>query len=103
MKIGEDLKVEVGEDGIILLREPTNKEWNNFTKNRFITGKGRAVTDTSTKARADLFDILVKDIKNLEDNTGPITLETKERLPHRIKADVILNAFEADVVDVKNS
>ncbi len=98
MKISNEIEVRVGDDGLITLREPTNKEWNDFTASRYPT-KGRKTKDKSTPARADLFDKVVTKIEKIEDDTGPITVETKERLPNRIKSSAIFQAFEDEDVE----
>ena len=66
-----------GDEGIAVLREPTNKEWNNFQAAQF-RGKGAV---GMTTARAQLFDAIVKDVRNIEDKKGPITIEGKDRIP----------------------
>ena len=45
MKFSAEVKINVGEDGIITLREPTNAEWNNFAGKRYpISKKGKILT-----------------------------------------------------------
>ena len=102
-KLSKGVEVKVGTDGLIILREPTNKEWNDFEADRYPVGKRNRMRDNSGAARADLFDKLVQKIENLEDGDGPITLETKDRIPARLKGQIIFDAFETGIeVDVKN-
>ena len=103
MKLSAEIKINIGEDGIVTLREPTNAEWNNFTAKRYPFGRRGRMIDNSTEARVELFDKLILKIENLEDAQGLITIETKERMPARIKSSIIFNAFETEeVVDIKN-
>ena len=103
MKFSAEVKINVGEDGIITLREPTNAEWNNFAGRRYPISKKGKIIDNSMEARTELFDVLVLKIENIEDTRGPITIETKERIPARIKSAVIFHAFEAEeIVETKN-
>ena len=102
MLLSDKNVISVGEDGEIEFREPTNKEWNNFSAARYPVQRGGKVKDNSTQARVDLFDLLVIRIERVEDAQGPITVETKDRLPIRIKTAAIFEAFEATDVEAKN-
>lgn len=104
MKIDAQIEVIVGDDGEIVLRQPNNEEWNTFAKTRFPMRRGgQKPVDNSGPARVKFFDLLVVEISNIEDVTGPITMETKERLPEWIKTDVIFRAFEnREDVELKN-
>ena len=102
-KLQNEINVKIGDDGLIVLREPTNKEWNDFTADRYPVGRRNKMKDNSGTARAELFDKLVVRIEKIEDNAGPITMETKERIPGRLKAQIIFDALESgNDVDVKN-
>lgn len=99
----KNLEVKVGDDGKVILREPTNAEWNNFIANRYPIGRGNRPKDNSSNARAELFDKLLIAVENIEDDAGIITVETKERIPSRIKAEAVFKAFEGeDAVEIKN-
>lgn len=102
-KLTKEIQVKVGEDGLIVLREPTNKEWNEFEADRYPVGKKNRMKDNSGPARCNLFDKLVVKIENIEDDSGPITLESKDRFPARFKAQIIFDSFEnGQEIDVKN-
>ena len=103
MLLKDEVEVKIGDEGIAVLREPTNKEWNNFQAAQF-RGKGAV---GMTTARAQLFDVIVTDIRNIEDKQGDITIEGKDRIPARIKAQCIVVGFEMSEVglnedEVKN-
>lgn len=96
-KLSKEHKVEYGGDAIIMMREPTNAEWNELNSERAKVGrKGRVSTAGALKARCKLFDKVVTSIENLEDDVGKITLETLERIPARLKEQWIIETFEAD-------
>ena len=102
-KLGKEIEVKIGEDGVIVLREPTNKEWNEFSAERYPVGRHNKMKDNSGAARAVLFDTILTKVENIEDDEGPITLETKDRIPARLKGQIIFDAFETGSdVDVKN-
>ncbi len=102
-KILNEIVVKVGEDGKLVLRNPTNKEWNEFEAERYSVGKRNRMKDNSGPAREALFDLLLIKVENLEDGEGPITIETKSRIPARIKSQIIFDAFETgQEIDIKN-
>ena len=101
-KLNGEIEVKVGDDGLIALREPTNREWNDFEAARYPLSRNK-IKNHALEARADLFDKLVVRIENIEDDQGPITLETKERIPDRKKGAIVFQVFEADAeIEVKN-
>jgi hypothetical protein len=102
MKIKKEIEVQVGEDGLVVFREPTNEEWNAFTAERYPVGRHARMKDNSAEARAKLFDKLAVRFDKLEDEIGPIAVEDKARIPMRLKASLIFTAFEQDDIDVKN-
>jgi len=91
-------------EGRIVLREPTNKEWNDYSANTFSVGKKRKVTDTSGQARCVLFDKIVSAIDHVEDSRGAVTLQDLDRIPARYKQRAVFLCFEDDAqeVDEKN-
>jgi hypothetical protein len=98
-KVGfkERYRIEYGEDGEIYLNEPTNEQWSRFNRGRVKTGrKGRIDTSGATVARGQLFDALCDEINKLEDDKGPITLGTLDRIPLRLKEMWIQDTFELD-------
>jgi hypothetical protein len=103
MKLSKEIEVKIGADGLIVLREPATKEWNEFTADRYQVGKRNRMKDNSGQAREALFDLLLIKIENIEDDAGAITLETKDRIPARLKGQIIFDVFESgQEVDVKN-
>lgn len=101
-KIGNDVEVKVGEDGLIVLRRPTNAEWNKFEADRYPLHRNK-VTNAGLEARCALFDKLLVEVENVEDNQGPITVEGKDRIPNSMKGEIIFQAFESgSEVEVKN-
>ena len=102
MKLSKEISVKVGHDGLIVLREPTNKEWNEFINSQVIWDKRTKATFRINEAREELFDKLVIKIENIEDDDGLITLEGKHRIPSRIKTKIITEVFELEEIDVKN-
>ncbi len=103
MKFSQEIEIKVGDDGLVVLREPTPAEWNVFSANRYPMGKGNRMKDNSAVARAQLFDKLCVRIDNCEDSKGPIKVESIDRFPNRIKADIIFKVFEeTSEIDIKN-
>lgn len=105
MQFATERIVKIGADGVVGLREPTNEEWNNFSAELVSFKRHGKVRDESVEARGLLFDRIVTRLDNFIDPSGaPITLETKERFPLRIKSDIIFNTFQQSeiVVDEKN-
>lgn len=104
MKIRNEYRITIGEDGLIVLREPTTKEWNEFTAAQFNIGRKGKISNQIEIARQELFDKLLIAVENLEDDEGKITVETKHRIPARLKSRIIIDTFESgEEVDVKNS
>ena len=102
-KLSKEIEIKIGADGLLVLREPSNAEWNEFTADRYPVGKRNRLKDNSGVAREALFDLLMVKIENIEDDDGAITLETKDRIPGRLKAQIIFEAFESNQdIDVKN-
>ena len=102
-KLSNEIEVKVGPDGLLVLRNPTNKEWNCFEADRYPVGKRNRMKDNSGSARVALFDLLLVRIENIEDGVGPITIETKDRFPGRMKSQIIFDAFETGQdIDIKN-
>lgn len=100
MKFAETREVKIGADGVVILREPTNKEWNEFSSELLSLKRHGKARDESVSARGRLFDKLVVRIDNCEDGQGPVTIETKDRFPIRLKSDIIFNAFQVSEVDI---
>jgi hypothetical protein len=101
MKFAETREIKIGTDGVVILREPTNKEWNDFSSELITLRRHGKARDESVIARGKLFDRLVTRIDNCEDGQGPVTLETKDRFPIRLKSDIIFNAFQVSEVDIE--
>ena len=91
-KIAATHEVKFGDDGVFILREPTRKEWNSYHADMSKV-RGNQVKLRLSKAKCDLFDKLVTDIKNVEDDAGEITVDTLDRIPPRIKEDIIDEAL----------
>lgn len=102
MKIRKEIEVQVGEDGLVVFREPTNQEWNDFVAERYPVGRHARMKDNSEGARAKLFDKLAVRFEKLEDDAGEINIDGKDRIPMRLKASLIFTAFEQNDIDVKN-
>ena len=102
-KIGAEIEIRIGEDGLVVLREPTNKEWNLFEAERYPLGRNQKLRNNATAARAALFDRLVVRIENVEDASGPIGMDGIARIPERVKSDIVFRAFEAgEQIELKN-
>ncbi len=93
-------------DGTIILREPTTKEWNEFSAARYPVVKGkREMTDNSGNARIALFDELFIGAADIETIKGdPITAANLDEFPPRMKHDIVFRLFElSDQVALGNS
>jgi hypothetical protein len=86
-------------DGILELKEPSNKEWNEYKHDSIKinrVNKKNAVIDMSgvDVARATLFDKICVGVVNLEDENGKITHNDLQRIPDRFKCEAIMKIFE---------
>jgi hypothetical protein len=101
-KLLGEYEIRIGDDGLIVLREPTNEEWADFSRKtsvRYIKGRARPRKRKEIlEARCGLFDLLVTSIENIEDKTGPITMDTLDRIHGRLKEAWILEKFELPVI-----
>jgi len=102
MKFTKEISVQVEDDGLVVFREPTNEEWNDFAAERYPVGRHAKMKDNSSAARANLFDKLAVRFENLNDDAGPIGIDDKARIPMRFKAETIFNAFEQNEINLKN-
>ena len=107
MQLATEHKVQVGDDGIFTFAEPTPKQWEEFNNRKFpVSGRGRKVRlqQNLGAARVWLFDQLITNIEHINDGETEITIETKEKIPARMKESAIFEAFEAELDDIaKNS
>ncbi len=101
MKFADEREIKIGTDGLIVLREPTDAEWNEFSSELISFRRHGKAKDESVEARIKLFNKLVVRIENLEDSQGPITMENK-RLRARLKSDIIFNTFQQSEIEEKN-
>lgn len=107
MKIFNEVKVTVNargdcslksagdDDGVIMFRRPSNSEQNNYEAAKY-ESKGRKgkLKDKTFSARVALAKKCVTDLKDFEDEKGPITLEEISRMPNKILSDAYFVAFE---------
>lgn len=101
MKIYQTKKFQI-RDAIITLRNPTNEEFNNYYNKRFEGfgyGKNK---DNSFCARVEFFDLLLLNIENLEDESGPIAADQKDKIPAKWKNEIIYKAFDESETIEKN-
>jgi hypothetical protein len=99
-KISNEIEVKIGDDGLIVLRQPTNREYNEFEATRYPV-KRNVIKDHAREARVVFFDLLLVRVENIDQ--GPITIEAKDRIPERYKTRIIFNAFEANEdIELKN-
>jgi hypothetical protein len=106
VKIQNELTARVTvdeEDVVFTLRQPTNKELNQFLSDRYEIGKKNRMKDTSLDARIGFFDKLLIKVENLVDaNNVAITPERKDEIPANWKGGVIFNLFEDQDISIKN-
>lgn len=104
-RLSKEIKasVKVGDEEVVFtLRQPTNKEINDFLGKRYQV-KGRKMDDKSVDTRIELFDTLLTDVQNLEDADGlPVTVDRKELIPGTWKNSIIFQQLESVEVDLKN-
>ena len=85
------------------LRQPTNKELNDFLTDRYEVGKRNQMKDHSLPARLAFFNLLLIRVDNLVDDAdNPIGPEQKDLIPSTWKSAVIFQLFEDNDVAVKN-
>jgi len=101
--------IEVGDGeedpGYITLKEPSDEDWAKFMRDRYPVRRGgrQGPVDNSFAMRVWLFDRLCVKVENLADADGPIGEDWKERIPSRLKAEMIFKTFEnRDDVILKN-
>jgi hypothetical protein len=92
-----------GEEVLFTFRQPTNKELNEFLGKRYELRGAKRLSDNSLNARTGFFDLLLTDIRNLEDDQGAaITPERAELIPATWKNDLIFKLFEDNEIEIKN-
>lgn len=103
-EFGGEHIVKVGEDGEITLDEPTNRQWNEYEAEK-VKVRGRKVETTVPQAQANLFDKIVRSLKNITVGGQPVGMDNLDLIPVRRKAAIIEALFERDreEVEVKNS
>ena len=90
-------KIDVGDDGIIYLNEPTVKELNQHT-NDSVSAKGRKTEVMRYTAAVKLFDATFDEavnveVKDAEGNWVALTKDTLKHMPARRKSDCAHLAF----------
>ena len=102
MKLTSNKKFEVKDtDVIFTLRNPTNEEINKYYASK-LDISGKTVKDNSVQARCELFDLLLTNIENLEDDNGIVTTDRKNAIPLKWKGEAIFKAFDESEIDLKN-
>ncbi|MFH2073969.1 MAG: hypothetical protein ABIJ57_01290 [Pseudomonadota bacterium] len=107
MKLSAEHRVELmsGDETVtFILRQPTNKELNDFLAERYEVGRRGKMKDHSLQARIELFDLLLIAVENLEGTDGkPITgPDRKDEIPPNWKGAVIFKEFEDIEINEKN-
>jgi hypothetical protein len=100
MKLKNNFKVCVrveGEGVPLTLRRPTTQELNEFLASRYDVRGG--LTDNSINARCEFFDLLLTGVEDLEDDSGPITVDRKDEIPSNWKNQIIFQLFETVEVE----
>lgn len=98
-KLGFDIKYKypVLGDGFFILREPTNKEWNDYKKELVKTNfvnKNNFTVETDINAKDKLFDKICIEVINIEDDKGFITSNDLDRIPARYKQECIMQCID---------
>ena len=105
-KLGKNIIFEVGDDGLIEMRHPTNEEWNDYQANKIeAQSEGRDIPALN-KVICDFFDKLIVKIENIEDSDDtPITLENLGRISIKEKTSMIMQGIELNSqgISIKNS
>lgn len=106
MRLSDEHRIDLtiaGETVTFILRDPTNRELNDFLAARYSTSRKGRLRDRSNQARAEFFDTLLTGVENLEDSDGsPVTPDKRDRIPLNWKSAVIFTEFEDVEVDEKN-
>ena len=91
-------------DGFLHFRNPTNKEMIDFDADTYSVGKRNQMKFNLTPARLALFDKVLIKIVDVTDDAGPITLETKDRIPAGLKLQAMDSALQQwkPEIDVKD-
>jgi len=104
MRFTNEVEIKIGDDGLCVLREPTNAEWNSYKSEAINVGRHNRLKDNSETARAGLFDKVCTKISNLSDEKGEIPISELHRIPVRVKSQCIFQAFESvsEEINLKN-
>ena len=104
MKFCEQITVQVGDDGVITLREPTAKEINEFQSRAYPVRNARKgkISTNASDHRVKFFDEIFIGVENCENEQGPIPADGKDRIPERYKNEIILHYVEKVDIDIKN-
>ena len=84
------------DDGVIIFRYPTNKEQNEYEGNKFIQRGKKGMKNNTFNARVILAQQCVTEIKNFENEKGPIQVKDVGLIPSKILSDAYFTAFEDD-------
>lgn len=104
-KLGKEIIFEVGDDGIIKLRQPTNKEWNQYNADKIDAQMDGRDVEASNRIMCELFDTLVTEITNIEDaDDTKITLTDLTKINAKEKASMIMQGIELNSqgISIKN-
>lgn len=104
---GAHIKLTLSDgDAYIVLREPTNEEINNYHADKYDIPPNATPADAMfhvKQAQGRLFDLLLQDVIDLEDEQGKITVERKDAIPLHLKAEIIFRRFDrVPIADEKN-
>lgn len=106
MKLTNEHRVALNfgdEQVVFTLRNPSNKELNDFMASRWDIKRRGKLKDNTIEARAALFDKLLTGVENLEDTAGvPIGPDRPGEIPENWKSSVIFQLFEEVEIEEKN-
>lgn len=101
------IKLDDGEVAKIRLRRPTPAETNVYLgrKIEYVPCKDeKKLRSCEPEARQELFDLLLVSVENLEDDDGPVTKDTPERIPAIWKDQIVQHKIDTMYIslDSKN-
>lgn len=94
-KLGENISFQVGEDGLIELRQPTNREWNQYVQDKNDSQASKRDQLAVSEIVCAMFDKLVINIVNIFDKDDTeINLQNLQLIEDQVKIGIVGQAID---------
>jgi len=94
MDLGSEIKVRVGDDGLVFFKEPSIQESNSYNREKFPVARRGKMQNNTASAHVKYFDQWVIRIENISRGGVPLTLGNLDLFPARLKSDIMFKAFD---------